>query len=780
MDEELVAPASYAQERLWLDCQMDPDLPIHNLLAVLELDGALTADDITGMLATVVGRHETLRTSLELRDDALMQVVRKQLPVSPLAVTDLSDQEPEARQRRLDEICEAERGEPFTLDRAPLWRAQLVWWDPGWLLLFAAHHTIYDAGSGPALQGELAELAQARRQRREPSLPALEIQYADFAAWQRDLTAGEDGRAQLDYWRRRLAGVPAVHALPLDRPRPAQRGNRGGDVLFDLPAGSADAAAAVGQEYGATELMVMLAVYVALVAGRSGDGDVVVGVPAMGRERAELRPLIGMFVNTLVIRVDASGDPTFVELVTRVRDRLFEAWDHQDVPFQALVTELAPPRTTGARPLYQLGFNHLKGIHRGTCHQIARDELLLVLGSDGARLEYRTDLFARSTVEELANRYQDLLQRALADPQSRLSGLAAPRRETTRVADPAAEAPAGDRHAPADRRAPADPHAPAGRHRYPLSFSQERLWVLDQLAPGDPVYNMPLAARLRGELDTASLRRTLDTLVERHETLRTTFAEVDGEPVQVVAPPDPVSLPVEDLSTVAAADRLRVAREVAASEAQSPFDLSTGPLLRVKLLRLDSQDHFLLLTMHHIVSDGWSIGVITNELSTLYHAYRAGVEPSGLPELSVSYGDFAQWQRGQLTGAEIDRQLAYWKEHLAGAPTLLELPTDRPRPAVETSHGDRYAFTLPRHLAQGFARRCREADVTTFMAMLAVLQVVLARYSGQRDVVVGTPVAGRSHAELDPLVGLFVNTLALRGRLTGDPTFRQQIGRAHV
>jgi amino acid adenylation domain-containing protein/thioester reductase-like protein len=769
--EELVAPASYAQERLWLDCQMEPDLPIHNLLAILELDGDLSPEDVTALLAIVVERHEALRTALELRDERLVQVVYSPVPPARLPVTDLSGMDTDRQQQRFDEVAAAERAALFTLDRPPLWRARLVRTDDRWRLLFAAHHIVYDGGSGQVLLAELTELAAARRERRDPHLPELEIQYADFAAWQRDLIDGDTGRAQLAHWHARLATAPAVHALPLDHPRPQDLAHPGDDVFFTLPEGLLGGVEALGQRHGATEMMVLLAAYVALVAEQSGQPDVVIGVPSMGRERAELRALIGMFVNTLVVRVDAGGDPTFEELVIRVRDRLFEAWEHQDVPFQVLVSELAPARVPGVRPLFQLGFNHLKTIHRGTCHGIARDELLLVLGGRSARFEYRTDLFTRATVERFARRYTELLTDAQARPQSRLSALA------NSLVTPAADAvPAPG--AAAGAATGAATVAAAGLPRYPLSFSQERLWVLEQLVPGDPVYNMPLAARLRGELDIPAFRRALAALVSRHAILRTTFTELDGEPVQLVAPAAAVPLPVEDLSGVAEADRLTVAREVAAAEARVPFDLSSGPLLRVKLLRLGPQDHFLLLALHHIVGDGWSIGLIIGELSTLYGAYRAGEDEPDLPELQLSYGEFAAWQRAQLTGDELDRQLSYWREHLAGAPTLLELPTERPRAAVETFDGERHAFTLPRDLAEGLRRRCRESDVTPFMAMLAALQVLLARYSNQPDVVVGTPVAGRSHPELDPVVGLFVNTLALRGRLTGDPTLRQVLDQA--
>src|SRR5688500_5957089 len=226
------------------------------------------------------------------------------------------------------------------------------------------------------------------------------------------------------------------------------------------------------------------------------------------------------------------------------------------------------------------------------------------------------------------------------------------------------------------------PVVPTGRTgALPLSYAQERLWFLDRLEPGSTTYNIPVAWRLGGALDQPALERALGEIVRRHEALRTTFTEVDGSPVQVVAPFGGFALPVEDLSGLSEADREAEVRRRAGEEAGRAFDLSAGPLFRAALLRAGEEDHVLLLSMHHVVSDGWSMGVLFRELSSLYEAYREGRE-SPLRELPVQYADYAVWQREQLAGEVLDRQLSYWKERLAGAPTVLDLPTDRPRPAL--------------------------------------------------------------------------------------------------
>ncbi|QSQ25805.1 non-ribosomal peptide synthase/polyketide synthase [Pyxidicoccus parkwayensis] len=308
----------------------------------------------------------------------------------------------------------------------------------------------------------------------------------------------------------------------------------------------------------------------------------------------------------------------------------------------------------------------------------------------------------------------------------------------------------------------------------PLSFAQQRLWFLDRLQPGDASYNVPSVLRVEGRLDVAALERAFTELVRRHESLRTRFPDEGGVPVQVIDAPGPVALQVMDLRT--REDCEAEARRLAREEAARPFDLSHGPLLRVSLLKLAEEQHLLLLTLHHIICDGWSSGVLVRELEALYVGFVAG-RPSPLPELPLQYADYCVWQREWLRDEVLESQLTYWKGHLAGAPHALELPTDFPRPPVSSSRGASFEFHFSPELSRGLQSLCRSEGVTLFMALLGAFQVVLARHSGQDDVVVGTPIAGRRFAELEGLVGLFINTLALRTRLDGDPSFRAVLGR---
>lgn len=314
-------------------------------------------------------------------------------------------------------------------------------------------------------------------------------------------------------------------------------------------------------------------------------------------------------------------------------------------------------------------------------------------------------------------------------------------------------------------------------HSFPLSFAQQRLWFLEQFEPDTSLYNIPEALRISGRLQCAALRETLDRLVARHETLRTTFVAIDGEPMQVIGDSQPVGMPVVDLRNLPEPGREREAMRLVKEEGASPFDLAAGPLLRVTLLQLAEEEYILLLSMHHIISDGWSKGVLMHELTTLYQALVENPDSAAicLPPLPIQYADFAVWQRQWLQGKTLDEQLAYWKQQLADLPTL-HLPTDHPRPALRTIQGAATMRLLPDKLAEQLVALSRQEKCSLFMVLLAALNVLLSRYTGQEDIPVGTAIANRNRAEIEGLIGFFVNTLVLRTNLSGNPTFRELLG----
>jgi amino acid adenylation domain-containing protein len=315
-----------------------------------------------------------------------------------------------------------------------------------------------------------------------------------------------------------------------------------------------------------------------------------------------------------------------------------------------------------------------------------------------------------------------------------------------------------------------------GEVRLPLSFAQQRLWFLDQLVPNNPFYNIPGAVRLEGGLDLEALERVINEIIRRHEVLRTRFEVEEGEPAQVIDPWEPRRLERADLAYLPPEEREEEARRMAREHAETGFDLSRGPLLRVKVLKLEEEEHVVLYTMHHIVSDDWSMRILAGEVEALYRAYSAG-EPSPLPELQIQYADFAVWQRNWLQGEALERQLRYWRERLAGLEPL-ELPLDHPRPALASYRGASLSFELSEELTLDLQALSRREGVTLFMTLLACFQTLLARCGGQEDIAVGAPIANRMRTGIEALIGFFANTLVLRTQIEGRMNFRELLGQA--
>jgi len=310
----------------------------------------------------------------------------------------------------------------------------------------------------------------------------------------------------------------------------------------------------------------------------------------------------------------------------------------------------------------------------------------------------------------------------------------------------------------------------------PLSFAQQRLWFLDQLEPNNPSYNMPTAVGLTGPLDVDALAAAWEEIIRRHEALRTTFENDEGMPKQIIASPERFELPVEDLSGLSEEERQQFVKRVAHNEAVEPFDLASGPLFRTRLLRLTETDHVLMYTLHHIISDGWSMGLLVRELATLYHVFLLGM-PSPLPKLEIQYAEFAHWQRDWFQGEVLESELAFWREQLQDSPALLELPTDQPRPPVQTHEGDALYFVVPHEVMESLRELGMRNGSTLFMTLLAVFQTLLYRYSGQDDVCIGTPVTNRNRTEIEGIIGFFVNTLVMRTDLSGEPSFAELLAR---
>ncbi len=1383
-------PLSFAQQRLWLLEQLEGELVAYNIPFAMRLSGPLDVEALRRALETIIQRHEPLRTIFRLQEGEPAQVI---LPPSPfeLPLIDLGDVPSDQREAALLVLRRNEGAGPFDLSADLMLRASLVRLArEKHIFLLTLHHIAVDGWSIRLLWRELATAYAAYRRNETPALDELAIQYADYAVWQRERLQGERLQAELDYWRKQLAGLEPLE-LSTDRPRTPRASYQGARHEFEVPRPLMDQLRQLSQREGATLHMTLLAAFQTLLARHSGQEDFAVGLPIAGRQHAELEPLIGFFVNTLVVRTDLSGQPTFRELLGRVRRVSLEAYDHQDLPFEKLVEELNPERHLGRNPLFQVMFQLLESaggdelalpdldVSRLTSvsERVRFDlEMHLRMQSEGnlrGTVVYSTDLFNVATIDRLVGHFQKLLDGIVADPDQKIAALpllaeaerhrlliewndtrreyprdkcvhqlfeeqvartpeavavvfenqhltyrelnarsnqlahylrdlgvgpemlvgiclerslemvvgllgilkaggayvpldpeypaerlafllrdsAAPvlltqkhllpslpdcsarvicldadastfadmseanppplatpdnlayviytsgstgvpkgvlvshdnvvrlfratqpwfefdrhdvwtlfhsfafdfsvweiwgallhgsrlvvvpsavtrsprdfyqllldervtvlnqtpsafrpliaadqasrsagelclrlvifggealelaslrpwflnhgdqkhqlvnmygitettvhvtyrplrmadlddapgsvigrpipdlrlyvlesngqpaptgvpgeicvggagvargylnRPELTaqkfvpdpfggqpdarlyRSGDLARYLPDGDiqylgridqqvkirgyrielgeieamllqhpsvqeavvlarEDQPGDKRLAAYlvpgggnpiipselraflkqrlpeymipsvfvllyalPLTPNGkvdrralpapdqdrpdlatgyvpprdaveeqlaaiwaevlglervgihdnffelgghsllatrviaransvldvdlalrrmfetptiaalaaeisvqraavsdragtrlvrvprddRRPIPLSFAQQRLWLLEQLEGELVAYNIPFAARLSGPLDAESLRRALETIVHRHEPLRTTFRLQDGEPLQVIQPPSRFDLPLVDLGDLPHDQHEAAVCKRRRDEAARPFDLNADPMLRASLVRLAGEEHVLLLTLHHIAADGWSIRLLWRELEVAYAAYRRNEAPA-LGELPIQYADYAVWQRNELQKERLERLLVYWRKQLAGLEPL-ELPTDRPRPPRASYQGARHDFDVPRALVDQLRRLSRREGTTLNMTLLAAFQTLLARYSGQEDIAVGLPIAGRQHTELEPLIGFFVNTLVLRTDLSGQPTFRELLGR---
>jgi len=828
-------PLSFAQQRFWFLDQLEPGSPFYNEHFTFRLRGALNVSAFQQALTRLVKRHEVLRTAFVMQTGRPRQIVSPPFEM-PLPLDDLSTlAEPEREAEALRRTVE-ESNRPFNLSQPPLIRARLFRLSATeHILALVIHHIASDGWSGTLLARELPALYEAETTGQSSALPDLPIQYADYAWWQRETWAqGGNIESLLAYWKPQLAGASEVLEFPTDRPRPRVQTYQGTVRHFLLPVELAQAIRELSQREGATSFMVLLAAFNALLHRYTRQEDILVGSPIAGRNFKEVQGLIGCFLNTLVFRTQLDGDPTFRELVQRVRETALGAYAHQELPFEQLVDELHLARDMSRNPLFQVMFvfqvapafpyalpgfvMEFVDLPRGT----TKFDFTLAISDIGdlmvGEIEYSTDLFDDATMARFVDHWQALLAGAVANPEGRLSTLPllsegerrqvlvewnAPQPNGADRPTVAAQSPANSSNqrpqvetlspgklellalwAKSDK--PAATHIPSlprneGPWSFPLSFAQQRLWFLDQMEFGNPAYNAPAAVRLVGPLNVAALEHSLNEIVRRHEILRTTFAVEAGQPRQVVAPTFKLELPLVDLRDRPEAQREPAARELAVKDARQPFDLTRGPLLRAKLLRLADAEHWVLLTMHHIICDGWSAEVFVREMVALYSAFADGQSPapranragSPLSELPIQYADFAHWQQEWLRGEASQKHLAYWREQLAELPTL-ELPTDRPRPSVQSFQGALHPFTIPARVGEQLKVINAREGVTSFMTLLAVFQALLSRATGQEDIVVGTTIANRTRAELEGLIGFFANTLVLRTRferLTPDPSF---------
>jgi non-ribosomal peptide synthetase component F/thioesterase domain-containing protein len=775
--EEVVAfPLSAAQERIWRHSAGSPADTVFNGAFRISLAGPVDPVILEGTVNEIVSRHEVLRATIDVINGEPLQILAPSLKLE-LAFEDLSALPAHNREAQFDRLSTEEAQQPFDLKAGPLVRVRLLRLEEQrFVLLLTVHQIVCDGWSIGLIMEELQKIYAARSQGQPSSLPPLTIQFPDFVVWQNECSTRPEAVRQLDYWKKKLRRYRRLELKPdFDQ---ADRALPDGRIVSELlPKQLTDELREFGTRQGGTFFIVTLAACLALLHRYTGEEDLRVGSPLAGRSRADLEDLVGQFVNHIIFRADASADPTFVEFLGRVRDTVWEAFSNQDLPFEKVLQALHPKRDSFRDPLYVVNFIcqreygraatfnfDFAGVRMSTMPSKTQGALydlnfFLVEREAGWRLsvEYKTALFREETAQRLLRHFQELLGQIVQDSGKRLS-------EFT-FSDPA---PAPNAGTPAGEKLPE-------LYAMPASPVQKRFWLLSQLDRDSPAFHMPAAVRISGPLSHQLLEKAFFQVIQRHETLRTTFDEVDNELAQIISPESSFSLQGFDLTLAPSAGREEKLEESIRREAAAPLRLDTGPLFRACLFRTAPDEHLLLTVIHHILADGWSNKILQDDLWTAYQALSEGREPA-LPPLTIQFSDFTAWQRDWLDSAEAQQYLDFWLKKLDGELPILNFPTDRPATLRPASHGAIETLLLPPELVRSLKDLGQSENATMFTMLLTAFGILLSRYSGQTDLLVGSPVANR-RMETELVIGPFAGPLCLRLDLDRDPSLAELLSR---
>ena len=778
-------PLTPIQQWFFAGPRLDPHHFNQSLL--LTVAEPLQVPALRRAVQAVTDHHDALRLRFERRGGSWHQEHGTQgapLEIPHLDLTSL----PTATRARALECAATELQSSFDLGRGSLLRMILfeLGGEARQRLFLAAHHLVVDAVSWRIL---LEDLEATYRQAVVGESPRLPARTSSFQSWAARLVEEERSPAlavEADYW---LAMAQAeVRPLPVDSVGGEGRLRTSDTVRVALGRDATSDLLERAHRAYQTHIDDLLLTALAEAFGRwTGERRLLLQLEKHGRDDLgpdfDLSRTVGWFTSLFPVLLSLPEPAAPEATIPAVREQL-RAVPRGGLGFGLLRYGSGHPevaRRLAAAPAPQVLFNHLgqldQGLAKNSLFAAARERSgpsqsprevrlhlveIIVYVADGqlqVAWTFSPEVHDRSTMERLAADYLEALEALIAHCLAVLEG-----------DRPAPLPPAGSIQEDPYRILPVRRDDPL-----PLSFAQQRLWFLDQLDPGQATLNIPIALRLRGELRLPELHGALSATVRRHETLRTTFRAVEGVPCQVIAPPAPPPLPVVALTGLPADLREAEARRLTDREARRPFDLEWGPLLRLHLLELAKGEHILLLTLHHILSDAWSAGVLVAEVTELYTAACAGRVPA-LRDLPVQYADFAVWQRHRLTGAVLEEHLAYWRRQLAGELPVTTLPADRPHLENPSSRGANLTLELPAELADGLRALARGENATLFMVLLAAFAVLLRHLTTADDLVVGTDVANRDDLEAEGMIGFFVNQLALRLRLPGSPGFRELLG----
>jgi non-ribosomal peptide synthetase component F/thioesterase domain-containing protein len=768
--EEVIAfPLSPAQERIWRSSIASPFSTVYNGAFRMNLAGPVDPAVLEATMNDIVARHEVLRASIEFVDGKPMQILAPAISLK-LCTEDLSMLAPEAREHEFDRISLREAQHNFDLSKGPLLRIGLVRMeDQRSVFLLTVHQVICDGWSIGLIMEELQKIYAARAAGLPNQLPALSIQFPDFVVWQQECLSRPELAQQTNYWKQKLR---RYHRLEVKPDLPGDRSNSDASIISHLlPRQLSDRLRDLSNQQGGTFFSTTLAACLALLHRLTGEVDLAVGSPLAGRSRADLEGLVGQFVNHIVLRADAGGDPTFAEFAGRVRDAVWEALSNQEIPFEEVIKAVRPKQDSNKAPFFLVNFIcqreygraatfnfDFAGIRMSTMPSKTQGALydlnfFLVEREVGWRLslEYKTALFRPETAQAILDSLRALLEQSAENSERRLSQFALPALAT----------------APHIASLPASAE---DLYAMPASAVQKRFWLLDQLDRGNPAFHMLACVRVKGPLNLATLEKSFQLLIDRHESLRTTFREIDGELSQIISPSPRFTLPVTDLTTETK-NKEEHLLELIRKEAGEYLDLEKGPTFHARVFRLGAGEHVLATIIHHILADGWSNKVIQDEVWAAYSALAQGQVPA-LPKLSVQYSDFATWQQDWLASAEAQEHLAFWLDRLKGELPILNFPTDRPPTLKHASHGAIETRLLPEELVRALEKLAQAHNTTMFNVLLTAFGLVLSRQSGQSDLIVGSPVANR-RTETEPLIGPFAGPVGLRLDFSENPTLLQ-------
>jgi non-ribosomal peptide synthetase component F/thioesterase domain-containing protein len=796
-EEEVFAfPLSPAQRRMWSADEAQVGNPAYNASFRWSLIGPLQPSILERAFNEIVRRHEILRATFTRIEGEPLQLIAPSLELS-IETKDLRYLPVEQREVEMDQISAQEARRRFNLKTGPLVRLGLLRLDDQrYVLMLTLHHIVSDGWSIGLIMEELQKIYSAYAEGREAPLPELRIQYPDYVVWQREELAREEVRRQLAYWKKKLAGYQRLE-VPGDLSSGDERTSNSAIATIMLPRLLSDALRDSSNQQGSTMFITTLAACMMLLRRYTGKSDIAVGSPLAGRNRTDLEGLIGLFVNQVVFRSQDSADLLFTEFLAHVRETVWEAFANQEVPFEDVVRAVQNGSEPYSEPLYLINFIcqreyarasafvfEFAGIQMSTMPSKSQGALydlnfFIVEREAGWRLslEYRADRYSESAAEQMLGHFRELLEGIVANPNRRISefllsgGGPFPQRASPAAA-PLSSAPTNA--AFADPILGDDSNS-TEVYKMPASVAQERFWLLAKLAPGNPAFHMPACVRLAGTLSGAVLEKSFQMLVDRHETLRTAFEETDGELAQIITVRRAFSLIVTDIQNVPAMEREARLQQLVREETQRPFDLVRGPLFRAELFRLQPEEHVLVVTVHHILADGWSQNVLQRELWSVYEALTQGDDPS-LPSLAIQYSDFTSWQKDWLASGEAREHLDYWTKQLGGPLPVLNFPTDRLPSNRPASHGAIETLLLPEDLTRALKSLGQSENVTMFMLTLACFGVLQLRYTNQEDVLIGSPASNR-RTETEPLIGPFAGPFALRLNLSGNPTFREVLRR---